>query len=273
MSKAQDIVTIALAEVGYREKASNASLDDKTSNAGNQNWTKYARDLAKAGYYNGNKNGYAWCDVFVDWCFFKAYGKIEGQRIQCQTGPYGAGCVFSAQYYQQQGRYDKAPRVGDQVFFNSGGSIGHTGIVIAVSDSTITTVEGNSSDQVKKNTYNRNSGYIAGYGHPLYDDEETPAPVQEPSTEAPETAEAPAPTVTVKLNQLSVGSTGGQVKTIQRIIYARGINPDIEVDGDFGPITKAGVMLLQKQLFPGKPAEWDGVVGQNTWTAALTQLI
>ena len=96
MSKPSDIVTIALAEVGYREKASNANLDDKTANSGAANWTKYARDLAAAGYYNGNKNGYAWCDVFVDWCFFKAYGAVEGQRIQCQSGPLGAGCIFSA---------------------------------------------------------------------------------------------------------------------------------------------------------------------------------
>ena len=51
MSKASDIVNIALAEVGYREKASNASLDDPQSNAGGSNWTKYARDLAAAGYY------------------------------------------------------------------------------------------------------------------------------------------------------------------------------------------------------------------------------
>ena len=102
MSKPSDIVTIALAEVGYREKASNANLDDKTANSGAANWTKYARDLAAAGYYNGNKNGYAWCDVFVDWCFFKAYGAVEGQRIQCQSGPLGAGCIFSAQYYQQK---------------------------------------------------------------------------------------------------------------------------------------------------------------------------
>ena len=58
MSKPNDIVSIALAEVGYREKASNASLDDKAANAGSGNWTKYARDLAAAGYYNGNKNGY-----------------------------------------------------------------------------------------------------------------------------------------------------------------------------------------------------------------------
>ena len=168
MSKPSDIVTIALAEVGYREKASNTSLDDKTANAGAANWTKYARDLAAAGYYNGNKNGYAWCDVFVDWCFFKAYGAVEGQRIQCQSGPLGAGCIFSAQYYQQKGRYDRNPKVGDQVFFQSGGEIGHTGIVVEVTDSTIVTVEGNSSDQVKKNTYNRSSSYIAGYGHPLY---------------------------------------------------------------------------------------------------------
>ena len=168
MSKPSDIVTIALAEVGYWEKASNASLDDKTANAGAANWTKYARDLAAAGYYNGNKNGYAWCDVFVDWCFFKAYGAVEGQRIQCQSGPLGAGCIFSAQYYQQKGRYDRNPKVGDQVFFQSGGEIGHTGIVVEVTDSTIVTVEGNSSDQVKKNTYNRSNSYIAGYGHPLY---------------------------------------------------------------------------------------------------------
>lgn len=270
MSKPSDIIAIALAEVGYREKASNASLEDKTANAGSANWTKYARDLAAAGYYNGNKNGYAWCDVFVDWCFFKAYGAVEGQKIQCQSGPLGAGCIYSAQYYQQKGRYDKTPKVGDQVFFQTGGQIGHTGIVVEVTDSTIVTVEGNSSDQVKKNTYSRSNSYIAGYGHPLYDGEETTSPAQE--APAVPKQETPTPAVTVKLNELSVGSTGSQVKTVQRIIYARGINPDIEVDGDFGSITKGGVMLLQKQLFPGQPAKWDGVVGQKTWTAALTAL-
>ena len=92
MSKPSDVVNIALAEIGYREKASNAYLDDKTANAGAANWTKYARDLAAAGYYNGNKNGYAWCDVFVDWCFFKAYGAVEGQRIR--SGP-GASFLLS----------------------------------------------------------------------------------------------------------------------------------------------------------------------------------
>ena len=57
MSKPSDVVNIALAEVGYREKASNAYLDDKTANAGADNSTKEARDLAAASYYKENKNG------------------------------------------------------------------------------------------------------------------------------------------------------------------------------------------------------------------------
>ena len=273
MSKASEIVAIALAQIGYKEKASNKNLDDPAANAGSANWTKYARDLASAGYYNGNKNGYAWCDVFVDWCFFKAYGKDEGQRIQCQTGPYGAGCTYSMQYYQQQGRCDKNPKVGDQIFFRYSGSSGadHTGIIVEVTSSQIVTVEGNSGNQVKKNTYARNNSTIIGYGHPLYDEADgttaAPSPVAEiKKTEATEKA------VTVSLKQLSQGSTGAQVKTSQRIIYVRGINSKIDIDGDFGPITKAGVIDLQKKLFPNTSSEWDGVVGKNTWTAALTAL-
>ena len=61
MSKASEIVAIALGQLGYKEKASNKNLDDPAANAGSANWTKYARDLAEAGYYNGNKNGYWPC--------------------------------------------------------------------------------------------------------------------------------------------------------------------------------------------------------------------
>lgn len=66
MSKASEVVAVAISQIGYKEKATNKNLDDNTANAGSANWTKYARDLYAAKYYNGNKNGYAWCDVFVD---------------------------------------------------------------------------------------------------------------------------------------------------------------------------------------------------------------
>ena len=276
MSKPADIVAIALAEVGYREKATNSMLDDKTANSGSNNWTKYARDLAAAGYYNGNKNGYAWCDVFVDWCFFKAYGAVEGQRIQCQSGPLGAGCIYSAQYYQQKGRYDRKPKVGDQVFFQTGGQIGHTGIVVEVTDTTITTVEGNSSDQVKKNTYSRSNGYIAGYGHPLYSD--TPAA----ATEKPEPVAVPAPeqdptptatTCIISLPQLKNGATGSAVKNAQVMLIARGYPCGGRVlagretaDGEFGPTTERSVKSFQGQ----NKLQADGIIGADTWKALIT---
>ena len=75
MISKQAVVDIALAEEGYLEKATNSNLDHPTANAGSGNWNKYARDLDKiSGFYNGGKNGYPWCDCFVDWCFVKAYG-------------------------------------------------------------------------------------------------------------------------------------------------------------------------------------------------------
>jgi hypothetical protein len=53
----QKVIDIALAEVGYLEKKSNSNLDNKTANAGSNNYTKYGRDLDAVGFYNGKKNG------------------------------------------------------------------------------------------------------------------------------------------------------------------------------------------------------------------------
>ena len=122
------------------------------------------------------------------------------------------------------------------------------------------------SDHVKKWEMNEVLLLVDCFNR-VYGTTAAPSPVAEiKKTEATEKA------VTVSLKQLSQGSTGAQVKTIQRIIYVRGINSKIDIDGDFGPITKAGVIDLQKKLFPNTSSEWDGVVGKNTWTAALTAL-
>lgn len=167
-----NLLAIAIAELGYKEKESNAYLDDKTANAGDSNWTKYARDLHAAGYYQANKNGYAWCDMFVDWCFYQLAGKdaVKAQEIICQTGPYGAGCTFSAKYYKQAGRfYTSNPQPGDQIFFNS---YAHTGIVEKIVGSVVHTIEGNTSNMVARRTYALGSGGIDGYGRPVFDLEE-----------------------------------------------------------------------------------------------------
>lgn len=173
MSSASEVVALAKKELGYHEKASVYDLDSKTGNSGSNNITKYWRDLANAGYYQSSKQGAEWCDGFVDWLFYTLYGKEEGERIECQTGLLGAGTPYSAGYYKAQGRYDQTPQVGDQIFFQRYGSICHTGIVTDVKDGYVYTIEGNSNNQVEARSYKIGDSYIAGYGHPKYDDTTT----------------------------------------------------------------------------------------------------
>ena len=272
MSNPLDVISIALTEVGYREKASGAALDDPMANAGGGNWTRYARDLAAAGYYNGDKNGYAWCDVFVDWCFFRAYGAKEGQRIQCQTGDLGAACIYSAQYYMMQGRFDQNPKPGDQVFFNVNGQIGHTGVVVEVTGDSIVVVEGNSSNRVQKLSYARSDSRIAGYGHPKYDEEmqSGSTPDEEPVLKPPASA---ANTETVHLPLLKKGAVSSTVKNAQALLIRHGYGCGGRViagrenpDGDFGPATEKAVKSFQHL----KKLEADGEIGADTWTALLT---
>lgn len=171
---AKKLIDIAIKEIGYKEKETNSQLASKEANAGDGNWTKYAKDLHAAGYYQASKNGYAWCDVFVDWCFLQLSGsKEKGEWLECQTGVYGAGCTWSSNCYRNAGRFGTEPKVGAQIFFakNGKGSEEHTGIVEKFDKSYVYTIEGNASNMVKRKTYNRTSTYICGYGYPRFDED------------------------------------------------------------------------------------------------------
>ena len=203
---ASKLLAIAIAELGYMEKETNSQLDIKTANAGDGNYTKYARDLHAAGYYQANKNGYAWCDMFVDWCFLQlGGGKEKGEYLECQTGLYGAGCEWSSDCYRRAGRFDMNPRPGDQIFFGKTDAEEHTGIVEKVENGKVYTIEGNSSNRVQRCSYALNSSRIVGYGHPRFD------------TEA---EEQPAETVT---GTASTGSAADE-KTIWNFFAGKGLN-------------------------------------------------
>lgn len=172
-------VEIALDEVGYLEKASDRLLFDKTANAGDKNFTKYARDMDDLiGFYRGSKQGQPWCDVFVDWCFVRAYGVQLARKLLCQPIlSRGAGCRYSMSYYQDARRLFDTPMVGDQIFFQENNHVCHTGIVVAVDADTVYTVEGNTSDAegivpnggcVRRKSYPLSFPGIAGYGRPDY---------------------------------------------------------------------------------------------------------
>lgn len=164
------VISTAAGEVGYLEKKSNKNLESKTGNAGSGNFTKYWRDLGPS------MQGQPWCDGFVSWCFKQAYGAAAANKILC-GGLNSFYTPNSAELYKKSVRFSQTPTVGAQVFFKNSKRICHTGIVIAVSATTITTIEGNTSTMtgvipngggVCKKTYQRNHSGIAGYGHPIY---------------------------------------------------------------------------------------------------------
>lgn len=275
---ASQLIKIAEAEVGYLEKETNSQLDHPTANAGDENWTKYARDLdAITGFYNGKKNGYAWCDMFVDWCFVKAFGLEAALSLTCQPmKSYGAGCTSSAQYYKKKGQFFTTPKVGDQIFFGTAAKVVHTGLVYKVDAKKVYTIEGNTSSAagvvanggcVRKKSYSLTYSKIYGYGRPLYDAEtaaETPKET--------ETTSKGEKTVNIELTELENGAKGEQVKTLQRLLLALGYKmtsasgkTSYGVDGSFGGATERAVRAFQK----AKGLSVDGVVGKNTWAKLL----
>lgn len=257
----EKVLDLARSEIGYREKRSKYQLDDKTANAGSGNWTKYARDLdAVTNFYNGAKNGYSWCDIFVDWLFYQCFGATTAMKILCQ--PYnsaGAGCMYSAQYYKNAGRWTHDPQPGDQIFFfDNAGQINHTGIVEEVNAGTVITIEGNTSDSVQRRTYELYSGYIAGYGHPAwqYATATTPTPAQT--------------VINININNINIlryGSKGEAVQQLQEKLLKLGYNlgPD-GADGDFGNMTRIAIIQFQQ----ANGLEADGEVGPAT-TAAINK--
>ena len=165
-------------------------------------------------FYNGKKNGSAWCDEFVDAIFLEAFGEEEALRLLCQPKKScGAGCKFSAQYYKQAGRFFDKPEVGDQIFFYVGGDINHTGIITKVDDKKVYTTEGNSGDMVKDHSYNKEGNKkIAGYGRPRWKEEaETiadtaptkPTPVGDPVAINPKPIQKPQNEAKKSLDELA----------------------------------------------------------------------
>lgn len=174
-SSVQKLLDISAAEVGYIEKASNKDLDSKTANIGGNNYTKYARDIYPS------LQGQPWCDMFVDWCFVEAFGKVDAQRL---LGGFSAYTPTSAQYFKDRGQWVKNPDEGDQIFFHNSTRICHTGIVIDKTKTRVKTREGNTNPtsgvvanggSVCEKEYSLSYSNISGYGRPDWSILEVPS--------------------------------------------------------------------------------------------------
>ena len=175
MTAIDKVIGIAEAEVGYLEKASSSDLYSKTNNAGYGNYTKYGKEMHEL-YPQTMDYPAPWCDSFHDWLHVKAFGAEIAKKLLHGFDDY---TVESADKYKQHGEWFLSPKAGDQIFFkDSSGGICHTGLVIAVKNSMVYTIEGNTSSAVgvvdnggcvAKKSYSLNYTRIAGYGRPNYE--------------------------------------------------------------------------------------------------------
>ena len=127
------LIATARAEVGYLEKKSNSQLDDKTANAGYNNYTKYWRDVYP------QYQAQAWCAAFVSWCMMKTFGLDVAKKL-LKHWPY-VYCPTLGNLFTKYAN----PQRGDIVIFYRNGTFAHTGIVTKVEGDKFYTIEGNTS--------------------------------------------------------------------------------------------------------------------------------
>lgn len=223
MISPDNVIFTALNEEGYIEKSKEAYIRNKNiiyskfDGAGKDNITKYGYEMHKI-YPKTMDFPAAWCDAFIDWCFYKSYGKENAEHLLC--GRFDDYTVASSKLYKNFQRWlTKNPVPGDQIFFKNGVRICHTGLVYKVDKRYVYTIEGNTSLKevlvsnggvVAKKKYSINYSNIAGYGRPRYD---------------------------VRAS-CAIGDCNSDVKYLQQRLMAKGYTlPRYGADGDFGQET------------------------------------
>ncbi len=286
----KDLVAVAQSQVGYCEGNRSSQLAGTV--AGDNNYVEYNNLL-----YNGQN--VAWCGNFVSWC--AAMANIPNTVIYrtgtAKPGNYSYSFRFFGNYALEgadfKGFLDLPikggafiPSPGDLVFFSGSKatskpktmSYKHVGIVEDVecvySDDNelvqmiITTIEGNTSDKVKRMTYKfteSSSGYVysgtylGGFGIPAYGD-------SQPSYSCYDIG---AYTTALKLNAAS----GERVIKLQLALrlLAQSI-PSITpapITGNYDQATYNAI----KQYQTAKKLEVDGSCGNQTWTSIRSATI
>ena len=246
----QAVIDIATAEIGYLEKASNSQLDNKTANAGYNNYTKYWRDVYPS--YQAQ----AWCACFVSWVFMMAFGLDTAKKL-LKHWPY-VYCPTLGSLFTKYAN----PQVGDIVIFYRGGTFAHTGIVIKVDGDRFWTIEGNTSGA---------SGIVdngGGVCQKSYYNSDLPGtkfcrPDYSIVTSINSNTSS-IPTTTPSKNYLEYGDQGSDVKSLQQKLNKVGIKDSngnkLEEDGSFGDATLYAVKVFQQKY----GLEVDGLAGKDT---------
>lgn len=169
MTQRERIVKVAQGEIGYHEKGNN---------------------ITKYGEWYGMQD--EWCAIFVSWCAKEA-------GISSDIIPKMAYVPSIANWFDKQGLYynskhwggDYVPEKGDLILFDwdANTNSDHIGIVEAVQDNIVITIEGNKSNEVKREYYTLNYSGIRAYCRPKYIEGNTETKPSEPYYQNGSTAE------------------------------------------------------------------------------------
>ena len=172
MAKASELIAIAAKQLGVRESPPG-------SNNVRYNTWYYGREVMGSGY--------PWCMTFVQWVFDQAGVKLPRRTASCgdlMRAAKAAGC-WKTKFF----------RPGDVAIFNfpGGATTDHCGIIEAVTETGVVTIEGNTgsesdADGGQVQRRERPLNHIVGAVHPVYDKEENDMPRYNTVQECPEWA-------------------------------------------------------------------------------------
>lgn len=202
----------------------------------------------------------AWCAMFVS-SVLNIVGIGEGVTSD--------SCTLMQRYMSESDKWsepDDWPIPGDIIFFDWDNKkeerpLDHVGICVGFNNDTlqITYVNGNgdssyyvTEEEINVNAKGKDGHNLVAYWMRYVGDEET----EEPEYEDKE--------INLKVRQLHKGMSGGDVKSLQRLLFADGYSVGMSGDdGDFGNDTEKAVIKYQKdhELDP------DGIAGEKTLTA------
>lgn len=234
-----DLLNVARSQLGYIEGGEAGDFGGGCAAGVRDNYTEYIY------WYFGDEtahgDNYAWCAAFVSWCANRA-------GISTETIPRFARVQSEGEAtFKSWGRFRSGayiPEPGDLIFYS-----GHVGIVEAVDEEGITSIEGNYQDCVQRRRNGFGSKSVLGFG--VLSEEPAPWPAYYPYPGALQ----------------RVGSDGLPVVWLQRTLNDLGFDCGAP-DGAFGNNTKNAVIRFQT----ANGLSADGIAGSATWDGLLKAL-
>lgn len=148
---ADDVIAIAKSQLGYTESSRNYKVQEDGETV---------KGYSRYGDWYGDTYG-DWCAMFVSFCLH--YAEVEGIPLEANCQRWIDKLVPIEMYVSA---HDYIPIPGDLIFFDKDcdGVSDHIGLVNAVTEDKVYTIEGNASNRVVEREYVLEDIVIKGYG-------------------------------------------------------------------------------------------------------------